>query len=79
MYSTDKKPIKEDCAIQPWTSVAKFKVPVEQHLESMDNFNYTVLRLPVVYGKSDRKGLSESDKYHCTLLIKTKIKIYIIF
>lgn len=60
MLSSDQWPIKEDCVIKPWTQIAQQKAKVEQELTKRHNeLNYTILRLPLVYGKGDRKGLSE--------------------
>lgn len=58
MYSSDKSPIKEDCPEEPWTNVAKYKRKIENELSTIDNLNFTILRLPLVYGKSDRRGLA---------------------
>lgn len=60
MMSSDQWPIKEDCVTKPWTQIAQQKAKVEQELAKRCNeLNYTILRLPLVYGKGDRKGLSE--------------------
>lgn len=75
MLSSEQRPIKEDCATKAWTQIAQQKVKVEQELENRRNeLNYTIFRLPLVYGKGDRKGLSKwlNYKNHETLV---KIKI----
>lgn len=59
MQSSEKKPIKEDCEKKPWTKVAQQKARIEEELENRCNdLNYTILRLPFVYGIGDHKGLS---------------------
>lgn len=61
MMSSEQRPIKEDCITKPWTQIAQQKAKVEQELEKRRNeLNYTILRLPLVYGKGDRKGLSKT-------------------
>lgn len=57
--SSEKTPLKEDCKHEPWTALAKQKLKVEKELQSMENFNYTIVRLPVVYGYGDKRYLSE--------------------
>lgn len=58
IYSSEKKPIKEDHEKKPWTKVAQQKVRVEEELARRgDELNYTILRLPLVYGVGDHKGL----------------------
>lgn len=61
MCSSDKKPVKENCEKKPWTKVAQQKARVEEELENRSNdINYTILRLPLVYGVGDHKGLGKS-------------------
>lgn len=55
--SSEKSPLKEDCKNDPWTAVAKQKLKVEKELLSMENFSYTIIRLPVVYGLGDKRYL----------------------
>lgn len=58
MHSSEKKPIKEDCEKKAWTKVAQQKARIEEELENRsDQLNYTILRLPLVYGIGDHKGL----------------------
>lgn len=57
--SSEKYPLKEDCKHDPWTSLAKHKLKVEKELQTMENFNYTIIRLPVVYGCGDKRYLSK--------------------
>lgn len=59
MNSSEKTPLKEDCKIDPWTSVARFKSKVEKELRSITDLNYTIVRLPIVYGIADKKYLSK--------------------
>lgn len=59
MLSSEKKPTTENCERKPWTKVASQKIYVEDELENRSNeLNYTILRLPLVYGIGDHKGLS---------------------
>lgn len=60
MLSSDKKPINEQCEKKPWTKLAQQKARVEEELENRSNeLNYIILRLPLVYGTGDHKGLSK--------------------
>lgn len=58
MNSSEKLPLTEDCKIDPWTSVAKFKHKVEKELSSISKLNYTIVRLPIVYGPGDKRYLT---------------------
>lgn len=63
MCSCDKKPAKEDCEKKPWTKVAQQKARVEEELENRsDDINYTILRLPLVYGIGDHKGFGKQKQ-----------------
>lgn len=58
--SSEKVPQKEDCKHEPWTSLAKQKLKVERELETLTNvLDYTVVRLPIVYGLGDKRYLCE--------------------
>jgi nucleoside-diphosphate-sugar epimerase len=57
--SNETTPQSESCPIEPWNIAGKYKVKVEQKLRAMEGLNYTILRLPVVYGVGDKKGLSK--------------------
>lgn len=60
MLSSDKKPTNEQCEKKPWTKLAQQKARVEEELENRTNeLNYTILRLPLVYGTGDHKGLGK--------------------
>ncbi|XP_049532278.1 uncharacterized protein LOC125949355 [Anopheles darlingi] len=58
MYSDEKVPQKEDCPVEPWTMVGKYKAKVERELIAMEELPYTILRIPICYGVGDRKGLT---------------------
>lgn len=74
MFSSEQWPIKEDCSMKPWTQIAQQKAKIEQELESRrEELNYTILRLPLVYGKGDLKGLSKQKLPHQFHLILVKI------
>lgn len=61
MLSSDKKPVAEDCTPSPWTMEARFKAKLEQQLPQIKGLSYTIVRLPLVYGKGDRRGLSKKN------------------
>lgn len=58
MNSSEKIPLMEDSSIETWTFIAKYKALVEEELKKMDDLNYTIFRLPIVYGMGDRRGLT---------------------
>ncbi|XP_033726347.1 uncharacterized protein LOC117315975 isoform X2 [Pecten maximus] len=58
MYSTDKKPCREDGKCEPWTHLARHKLEVERQLEDMKDLNYIIVRPAIVYGSGDRQGLT---------------------
>uniref|UniRef100_A0A182IRA6 NAD-dependent epimerase/dehydratase domain-containing protein n=1 Tax=Anopheles atroparvus TaxID=41427 RepID=A0A182IRA6_ANOAO len=59
MCSDEKVPQTEDCPVEPWTMVGKYKAKVEQQLADMkEQLPYTILRIPICYGVGDRKGLT---------------------
>lgn len=58
MLSSDKISITENCTLKPWTKLAQQKARIEHELSQRGNeLNYTILRLPLVYGTGDHKGL----------------------
>lgn len=57
--------IKEDVDCDPWTSIARYKLRVENDLQSIPDLNYVILRPALVYGVGDKAGLSRS-KHHIT-------------
>ncbi|XP_022196147.2 uncharacterized protein LOC111053520 [Nilaparvata lugens] len=57
MASNDKEKHKESDKCDPWLSLAKFKLQVEEQLEEIEGLNYTVLRPAIVYGIGDRTGI----------------------
>lgn len=76
MLSSDRKSIGEKCEKKPWTKLAEEKARVEEELENCSNeLNYTILRLPLVYGTSDHKGLSKLF-YHCVFRIVKILNIF---
>ncbi|CAH1974610.1 unnamed protein product [Acanthoscelides obtectus] len=48
---------RESDPVAPWTSVAKWKRRVEEELFRIPCFEFTIIRLPIVYGRGDRTGL----------------------
>lgn len=74
MLSSEKKAIKEDCEMKPWTKVAQQKQRIEEELEKRsNNLNYTILRLPLVYGTGDHKGLGIDNFSVFLFLVKIQI------
>ncbi|XP_076765985.1 uncharacterized protein LOC143432896 [Xylocopa sonorina] len=58
-FSTSEKiPLKEEDAGEPWTFVAKYKLQVENDLKNIPDLNYTIVRPAIVYGCGDRNGLA---------------------
>uniref|UniRef100_A0A0K8TLV2 Putative c-3 sterol dehydrogenase/3-beta-hydroxysteroid dehydrogenase n=1 Tax=Tabanus bromius TaxID=304241 RepID=A0A0K8TLV2_TABBR len=58
LSSNKKTQMKEDDNIEPWTMLAKFKLEVEKELKAIPNLKFIILRLPVVYGIGDKRGLT---------------------
>jgi nucleoside-diphosphate-sugar epimerase len=58
MNSSEKISQKEDCPLEPWTFVGKYKAKAEQEVSNVPNLNWTIIRLPIVYGIGDRRGLT---------------------
>lgn len=66
MHASDGKATAatEDCTMEPWTAEARHKATVERWMQAgedptMKGLKWTVLRLPLVYGPGDRRGLSK--------------------
>lgn len=70
MASNEQLKLKEDDAIKPWSFMAQYKARIEEELKDLD-LNYTILRLPVVYGPADKRGLSQ-------LIIKQIFRMHIL-
>lgn len=51
------KPSKENEAPKPWTELAQAHLTAEKALAKVPGLNYSIIRLPVVYGAGDRHGL----------------------
>lgn len=58
MASDEKVPHKESDACNPWTGVAKCKRQVEEELKTIPDLNWIVVRPAILYGVSDRIGLT---------------------
>lgn len=59
IYSSEKVAHKESGPSEPWTLIAKYKYEVEKELKNIPNLNYTILRLPIVYGSGDKGSLTQ--------------------
>ena len=58
IYDGDNsKPSSETSKIKPWTTMAKYHLAAEQAVLSVPELPVVVLRLPVVYGPGDLRGL----------------------
>jgi len=56
--SNQNKPLTEsEHKIEPWTTLAKYKLSVETELSKIENLNYVILRPALVYGIGDRSGI----------------------
>lgn len=65
MLSSEKHPIDENCEKKPWTKIAQQKARIEDELDNRKNeLNYTILRLPLVYGTGDFKGFGKIQFIH---------------
>ncbi|XP_075231048.1 uncharacterized protein LOC142329952 isoform X2 [Lycorma delicatula] len=58
MFSSEKVRHKESDKVDPWTSIAKCKWQVEQHLHTIPGLNFTIVRPAIVYGIGDRNGIA---------------------
>jgi len=58
VYAEGKKPSKEDAKLNPWTSLAKYKLKAEQSLKAMDGLPLVIVRPAIVYGPGDVSGIS---------------------
>ncbi|XP_050696938.1 uncharacterized protein LOC126985741 isoform X2 [Eriocheir sinensis] len=58
MASDDKVPHKESDSCSPWTVNAKCKHQVEEELKNIPDLNWIIVRPAIVYGISDRTGLT---------------------
>jgi nucleoside-diphosphate-sugar epimerase len=56
--SNESTPQIESCPIEPWNMAGKFKAAIEEKLKTIEGLNHTILRLPMVYGIGDRRGLT---------------------
>lgn len=59
MSSNGSSEVKEDCPVEPWTNIGKQHAKLEHYLKGQKAVKYTIVRLPIVYGKGDRTGLSK--------------------
>lgn len=55
---------KESDKVDPWTSIAKCKWQVEQHLHTIPGLNFTIVRPAIVYGIGDRNGIGNLFAYY---------------
>ncbi|KAK2168956.1 hypothetical protein LSH36_13g22038 [Paralvinella palmiformis] len=56
--SSDKKPQTEVDKAEPWSLHAKYKLAVEDQLPHIPDLNFIIVRPVIVYGPSDRTGLT---------------------
>lgn len=53
VYKSGSSPRKEDDTIVPWHNLAKWKMRAAEQLRQIPGLNFTLLRLPHVYGEYD--------------------------
>jgi nucleoside-diphosphate-sugar epimerase len=58
VYGASNKEKDEKGSINPWTTMAKAKLKVEQELAKIDGLDYIIVRPSTVYGPADRLGLA---------------------
>jgi len=58
VYAEGKKPSKEGDKLDPWTSLAKYKLQAEQQLKQINGLPLIIVRPATVYGPGDTAGLS---------------------
>ncbi|XP_045615049.1 dTDP-D-glucose 4,6-dehydratase [Procambarus clarkii] len=58
MFSDEKVAHKESDDCNPWTVTSKCKLQVEKEIKSIPDLNWIILRPAIVYGVSDRLGLT---------------------
>lgn len=73
MYPDEKQPQLENCSLKPSSMIGKCKAKVEDELSNIANLNYTILRLPIVYGIGDKNGLS---MYRFCCLFKISYRLF---
>lgn len=59
MSSSSSSEVTEDCPVEPWTIIGKQHAKLEEYLKGQRTVKFTIVRLPIVYGKGDRTGLSK--------------------
>ena len=59
---------KESDPVEPWTSIARFKLQVEEQLKNIPGLKYTIIRPAIVYGIGDRNGLGKHAKVKTNIL-----------
>jgi nucleoside-diphosphate-sugar epimerase len=58
IYSGDKKASDETSKVDPWTTLAEYKLKAEQGLAGIAGLNYVIVRPAIVYGVSDVLGIT---------------------
>jgi len=58
VYVPDKKPKSEEGKLEPWTTIAKFKLKAEEEIKKIPNLNWNIVRPAIVYGPGDKLGLA---------------------
>lgn len=59
MSSNINSEVREDCPVEPWTIIGKQHAKLEEYLKNQTGIKYTIVRIPIVYGKGDKTGLSK--------------------
>eukprot|EP00758_Cryptobia_borreli_P001613 Tbor_TRINITY_DN2386_c0_g1::TRINITY_DN2386_c0_g1_i1::g.175::m.175 len=55
--TNSKAATEENGKINPWTAIAKSHYAAEKEIREIKGLNYVILRLPIVYGPGDVRGL----------------------
>lgn len=58
VYESNKKASKEEGKLDPWTSIAKYKLNAENKLKEIPGLNLIIVRPSVIYGPGDILGIS---------------------
>ncbi|XP_047143812.1 uncharacterized protein LOC100209027 isoform X1 [Hydra vulgaris] len=58
VYESDKKASDEEGKLNPWTSLAIFKLKLEKKLREIEGLDYVIIRPALVYGISDKHSLT---------------------
>ncbi|KJE89679.1 NAD-dependent epimerase/dehydratase [Capsaspora owczarzaki ATCC 30864] len=58
VYSSDKDASTETDKLNPWTTIAQYKLKAEEAIKGIAGLNYVIVRPAIVYGTGDLLGLT---------------------